>query len=416
MKKPHSLLLIILVVLILLSAANTVQAVEIVKSIPLNIPPTMAYDSYKGAIWVTTYYSYVNEIGMHVTGPTNTVSAISDSNYKVLANVTVGQNPSGIAYDSALHEIYVTNQGLGTVSVISDMSNSVVATIDLNTNSSHGGISNIVYDSGKGEMFVSSYAYGGVLVISDKTKQVVATIPLGNDPYPTALTYDSGQGEIYVSYQGLPEKNPANFMSAISDTTNSVIATVPLDNSIPSPGAYDSATGEIYMPNPINSSLLIISDETHTVVGSIPLEHYPMGVAYDPVKRVLLVGTAFNATYIVSDRTKSVIETVSISSVFMLYDSGRNVIVDLGNASIQFVSDDSLPSVSPTSAVPEFSWLVIFPLVTFVSLLLYRRHRKPVSLSKKLSTNIIGELYSSLIFKAFKGELVSKTSLIQSHI
>jgi hypothetical protein len=34
--------------------------------------------------------------------------------------------------------------------------------------------------------------------------------------------------------------------------------------------------------------------------------------------------------------------------VVMLYDSGRNVMLDLGNASIQFVSDDSLPSVSPT--------------------------------------------------------------------
>jgi YVTN family beta-propeller protein len=383
MKKTCTLLVPIIVALILLSAANTVQAVEIVKSIPFYGPPMMAYDSYKGAIWVTTYYTYVNEIGMHVSGPTNTVSAISDSNYKVLANVTVGQNPSSIAYDSALHEIYVTNQGSGTVSVISDMSNSVVATIDLNTNASHGGISNIVYDSGKGEMFVSSYTYGGVIVISDKTKQVVATIPLGNNPYPTSLIYDSGKGEIFVTYEGLAEKSPANFMSVISDSTNSVIATVPLDNGIADVGAYDSATGEIYVTNPINSSLLVISDKTHTVMDSIPLEHYPMGVGYDPVKRVLFVGTAYNTTYIISDRTKSVIETVPISSVLMLYDSGKGVMLDLGNASIQFVSDDSLPSVSPTSTVPEFTWLAILPLFAFMlSVAVIFRHRKTTNLSQ----------------------------------
>jgi YVTN family beta-propeller protein len=380
MKKTNSLLVIILTVLIFLTVANLVQAVEIVKSIPLNVGTTLAYDSYKGAIWVTTYYSYVNEIGMHVSGPTNTVSAISDSNYKVLANVTVGQNPSSIAYDSALHEIYVTNQGAGTVSVISDKSNSVVATIDLNANANHGGISNIVYDSGKGEMFVSSYTYGGVIVISDTTKQVVATIPLGNDPYPTGLIYDSGKGEIYVSYAGLPEKNPASFMSVISDATNSVIATVPLDNGIADVGAYDPATGEIYITNPINSSLLVISDQTHTVVDSIPLEHYPMGIGYDPVKRVLFVGNAYSTTYIISDRTKSVIEDVPISSVLMLYDSGRNVMLDLGNASIQFVSDDSLPSVSPTSSIPEFPAIAVLTLsvaALFVAVKL--KHRKTVS-------------------------------------
>ena len=344
-----SLLVIILALLILSAAASTAQAVEIVKSVPFNGPPIMAYDSYKGAVWVTTYYSYTSEfLGMPLSKSTNTVSAISDSNNKVLANVTVGKNPIMIAYASALHEVYVSSQDSGTISVISDISNSVVATIDLNKNQSYGDRpvgGSIVYDSGKGEIF-GTYP-GGVFVISEKTKQVVATIPLGNNPAPNILTYDSGKGEIFVSYSSLSDQNPANFMSVISDTTNSVIATIPLDRGITSPGAYDSATGEIYFPAQ-NGSVIVVSDKTHSVIDSIPLEYFPICVAYDPVKSVLFVGAAHDTTYIISDRTRSVIETVPISSVFMVYDTGKNLMLAMGNSSIQFVSDDSLPSPPPT--------------------------------------------------------------------
>jgi YVTN family beta-propeller protein len=213
---------------------------------------------------------------------------------------------------------------------------------------------------------------GGIFVISDKTNQVMTTIPLGNDPYPTALIYDSGKREIYVSYQGLPEKNPANFISVISDATNSVIATVPLGSGIPfnapvGPGSYDSATGEIYMVNSINSSVLVISDETHTVVDSIQLEPSPISVGYDPAKRVLFVGTADNMTYIISDKTKSIVETVPISCFYTFYDSGKRVMIALnGASSLQFVSDNSLPSVSPTSTVPEFPSVIIVTILLIV--------------------------------------------------
>jgi DNA-binding beta-propeller fold protein YncE len=387
--KKNSLLVTALALLILLGAANTVQAVEIVKSIPLNMGTTMAYDSYKGAVWVTTYYSYVNEMGMHVSDATNTVSAISDSDYTTLANVSVGKFPSGIAFDSARHEVFVANQNSGTVSVISDDSNSVVATIDLSINSSHAGISNIVYDSGKGEMFVSNFMSGVVSVILDSTREVVATIPLGTNPYPTSLIYNSGKGEIYVRYEGLGGRNPANFMSVISDATNSVIATVPLDNNIAALGACDSATGEIYMPNPANSSVLVISDKTHSVVGSIPVGK-SIGVGFDPVKGVLFVGDGIDSTDIVSVKTKSVIDTVPIKSVLMVYDSGKNVMLDLGNGSIQFVSDASLPSVSsnptpsptntvasPTPTVPEFpaTLAITFLVITALAVVVVFRRR-----------------------------------------
>jgi predicted benzoate:H+ symporter BenE len=62
----------------------------------------------------------------------------------------------------------------------------------------------------------------------------------------------------------------------------------------------------------------------------------------------------------------------------MVYDSGKNLMLAMGSGSIQFVSDASLPSVSPTSTVPEFSWLAILPLfLSIFSVVVVLRHQKP---------------------------------------
>src|ERR1017187_7674257 len=47
------------------------------------------------------------------------------------AVITVGTQPSGIAYDSAMGELFVANYGSNTVSVISDSTNTVVANVSV---------------------------------------------------------------------------------------------------------------------------------------------------------------------------------------------------------------------------------------------------------------------------------------------
>ena len=49
------------------------------------------------------------------------------------------------------------------------------------------------YDSGKGEVFVTNEGSDTVSVISDSTNTVVATVPMRYAPY--AIAYDSGKGE-----------------------------------------------------------------------------------------------------------------------------------------------------------------------------------------------------------------------------
>ena len=56
---------------------------------------------------------------------------ISDNTNKIVATIPVGKNPCGLAYDDSKGEIFVTGFIDSTVSVISDSSNSVVATVQL---------------------------------------------------------------------------------------------------------------------------------------------------------------------------------------------------------------------------------------------------------------------------------------------
>jgi YVTN family beta-propeller protein len=76
--------------------------------------------------------------------------------------------PSAVAYDSGKGVIFVANPGTnsapGSVSVISDSTNAIIATVTVGT-----GPNAMVYDSGKGEVYVVNGADGTVSVISDSS-------------------------------------------------------------------------------------------------------------------------------------------------------------------------------------------------------------------------------------------------------
>jgi len=95
--------------------------------------------------------------------------------------VTFGNRPDGVAYDSAKGEVFVANQGTNTVSVISDATNAVVATVPVGS-APFG----VAYDPAKGEVFVaddgsgSASVPGSVYVISDTSNAIISTVPVGS--------------------------------------------------------------------------------------------------------------------------------------------------------------------------------------------------------------------------------------------
>ncbi len=87
-----------------------------------------------------------------------TVSVISCANNDVVANVSVGVYPVGVAYDSGEGEIFVVDDGYSSnttynniVSVISDANNTVTKTVFVGVDPAGA-----AYDSSKGEVFVAN--------------------------------------------------------------------------------------------------------------------------------------------------------------------------------------------------------------------------------------------------------------------
>ena len=251
-------------------------------------PTGAAYDSGKGEAFVAN-------------GGSDTVSVISDATNAVVATVAVGSGPIGVAYDSGKGEVFVANEGSDNVSVISDATNAVVATVTVG-NFPYG----VAYDSGKGEVFVANYYSDTVSVISDATNAVVATVAVGNEPYGVA--YDSEKGEVFVA------NSVSDNVSVISDATNTVVATVGVGSS-PEGVAYDSGKGEVFVANDYSDNVSVISDATNTVVTTVPVGLYPNGVAYDSGKREVFVANGGSGNVsVISDATDTVVAWVAVGS------------------------------------------------------------------------------------------------------
>lgn len=221
---------------------------------------TVAIPGYEGYLEDAAYDSGQNEIfvasgNANAQGVPPAVWVFSDSTNSIVANVTSGiwWVPWGVVYDSVKGEIFLTDAGngqnvFGGVYVVSDSNNSVIASI---------GVGNfpeeMAYDSGMGEIFVANTGSSSISVISDSTNTVVATI---SGVYASGLAYDSSKGEIFAA-------NGYNAVSVISDSTNTVVANVTGLTGFQGI-AYDSAKGEIFTGNSV------ISDSNNAVVAQVP--------------------------------------------------------------------------------------------------------------------------------------------------
>ncbi len=170
----------------------------------------------------------------------------------VIANITVGDRPNGVAYDPDSGEIYVSNWGSSTVSVI----NTTTHQVEGNPISVGYVPAGIAYDPVHKNMYVANVDDNTISVIATSNHTVVATIPItipsdsesfSSSPYNIA--YDSATGEMYVSVEN--EEFQISTVSVINTNNNSVVVTIPVGSIAPLPLgiAYDSSNEKIYVAN-----------------------------------------------------------------------------------------------------------------------------------------------------------------------
>jgi len=101
----------------------------------------------------------------------------------------------------------------GSVSVLSDATGVVVATVSLDDTGS------VAYDPAKGEMFVVTPNSNSTSIISDATNTVVATRAAG--PGPFEIAYDPVKSELFVT-----NPNPSDdTVTILSDAASTGITT-----------------------------------------------------------------------------------------------------------------------------------------------------------------------------------------------
>src|SRR5437899_2419751 len=122
---------------------------------------------------------------------------------------------------------------------------------------------------GNGNIYVALLSNNAVSVISDTTNSVIATVPVGTSP--AGIAY--GNGNIYVA------NYDSSSVSVISSTTNSVIATVPVGAN---PLGVGYGIGNVYVANYGSSSVSVIGSLTNTVSSTISVGVNPSWIAFDP--------------------------------------------------------------------------------------------------------------------------------------
>lgn len=176
------------------------SAVDVVNGSTNAIVATVPLGSY-GAGWGAAFDPMGDDVyvaqgcNFYTATCSSNVSVVSGSTNRLVANVTVGTEPSGMAYDPANGAIYVADEGANNVSVISTISNLVTATIPAGS-----GPDGVAYDPANGDLYVTDLGTNNVTVISGATNTVVAILPVGISP--TNIVYDPGNEQVYVADYG----------------------------------------------------------------------------------------------------------------------------------------------------------------------------------------------------------------------
>lgn len=284
------------------------------------------FPQYTGKIGTTVYT--VNRI------TANSVSAINTNTNSVIATIPVGSTP--VDPIEVGTDLYVTNSGAGTVSVIDSLTNTVSDTITIGVGAQPwGGIlagtdlyimnntSNTVtiidtvtktvtgsITVGAGiktsqlvgtKLYVSRLTGANVTVIDTLTKTIITTIPVGAGPQSMTVAGT----KLYVSNQN------TNNVSVIDTTTDSVVATVAVGTQ---PQQMLLAGTDIYVTHFNSANVRVIDTLTDTATNSIPV-----GVgtvkAYLVGTSVYVLRSSGDAVDVIDTASKTLITSITVGDL-----------------------------------------------------------------------------------------------------
>jgi YVTN family beta-propeller protein len=233
----------------------------------------------------------------------NEVTLVNTTTHSATDTVPVASEPIAASFDPFNGDYYLsTSLDGGALAIFSSASDSVIGNI-----TSVGVLPrSSVFVPSLNETYVSDLGSGTVSIVSDATNTLVANVVVGTSPLGVAL--DPARGEVYVADSGSDQ------VSVINISTHAVVATVPV-GSQPWGIADDPAAGEVFVTNSGSNNVTVINTTTHTVVANIGVGALPIGIAYDPTGELILVANE-------NQGTVSIVQTVNTTFALTFQESG----------------------------------------------------------------------------------------------
>jgi YVTN family beta-propeller protein len=258
---------------------------EIVANVSVGgFPVGIAVSSDGKTVYVTNLYS-------------DTLSVINTAKNTVKATVKVGRYPFGVAVAGSY--VYVTNSEDGTVSVISKYTNKVVSTLEV------GKWPVGIVSSGR-YLYVTNNDNDTVSVIDSATRKVTNTVKVGG--YPIGIAVNSAGTKVYVAC-GYEDNGT---ISVIDTTKNNVTATVNV-GGWPFGVAVNPAGTRVYVTNEEDGTVSVINTATNKVIATVKVGYEPLGISVTPDgKKIYVANGASGTVSVINAATNTVIDTMNV--------------------------------------------------------------------------------------------------------
>ena len=197
------------------------------------------------------------------------------SSNTVVDTIPVGMDPNGIAFDPVTNEMWVANEGSGTVDVIDTTNNTIPYIVSTGTDSYPWGVG---IDTSDGFVYVSDWLVGGVSVIDDRTFEPtgIGVVSVGgSSAQPMFVAVNSSTGNVYVAdYE-------SNTVDVIDGTT--VTASIPSGGG-PEGVAVDPSNNWLFVSDYHSGNIEKFSTTTNALLATENVGSVigPSGLAIDP--------------------------------------------------------------------------------------------------------------------------------------
>jgi YVTN family beta-propeller protein len=277
---------------------------------------------------------------------------------RVVATISVGRGPHGVAVDEETDRVYVANLSGGTLSVIDGSTNEVIATIAAEKGPRDVAVNrrtNRVYVPGIAARSMAPARWLGfrllrpvfaVSVLDSRTQDTLAQVPVGINPW--IIEVSERANRIYVA-------NYASYnVSVIDGESHDVIDTIEM-GSFRTPGgiAVDEVANRVYIANTLHlgpldlggGRLVIVDGDTHRVVDTLRVGRRAQVAVNQQTHRVYVASRQRDTVDVIDGDTHARLATVDVGpdpyGLAVNEGANRIYVANHGGRSVSVIDGDS---------------------------------------------------------------------------